>query len=123
MKILIVEDEDILSRVLKEKLEKEKLTVDTVMNGNNVISSVKSFKPDLILLDIVLPKINGLEILGQIRADQSIANIPVLVLSNLGDDQSIKAALKLGAVDYFVKTQHPLNEIVEKIKDNLLKAK
>jgi len=123
MKILIVEDEEILRKVLQEKFEKENFTVKVALDGATVMPLVKTFKPDLILLDIVLPKKDGLSVLQELKADTEFNTIPVIMTSNLGEDEKIKQALKLGAVDYLVKTQHPINEVVEKAKKYLLKAK
>lgn len=120
MKILIVEDEEILMKVLREKLEKEKFIVDAVSEGDLVFDTVKSFKPDLVLLDVVLPKKDGLQVLEQLKSSIEFPNIPVIMLSNLGDDEKIKEALKLGAADYLVKSQHPMNEVVEKIRNYLI---
>jgi DNA-binding response OmpR family regulator len=123
MKILIVEDEQILIKVLKEKFEEEKFEVMAVVDGENILPIAKKFRPDIILLDIVLPKINGLDILANLKSDENLKMIPVIMLSNLDGDEKIKQALSLGAVDYMVKTQHPINEIVEKVSEHILKAK
>ncbi len=123
MKLLIAEDEEILSKVLREKFEKEKFTVLTVTDGAAVMPAVKSGKPDLILLDIMLPKKDGLTVLGELKADEEMKLIPVIIMSNLGDDEKIKEGLSLGASDYLVKTQHPINEVVEKVKEYLIKGK
>lgn len=123
MKILIVEDEEILLKVLQEKLEKEKYKVELVVDGAEVLRRAKSFRPDLILLDLILPNKDGFEVLKELKLDSGLKLIPVVVLSNLGQDEEIKRALQLGAVDYLVKTQHPINEIVEKVKRHLLSGK
>jgi two-component system cell cycle response regulator len=123
MKLLIAEDEEILLKVLREKFEKEKFTVITATDGASVIPLVKSGKPDLILLDIILPKKNGLDVLRELKASPETDNIPVIIMSNLGDDEKIKEGLSLGADDYLVKTQHPINEVVEKVKEFQIKAK
>jgi DNA-binding response OmpR family regulator len=121
MRILIIEDEDVLIRVLKEKFEKEKFTVDIATDGDEALPIAKSTKPDLILLDIILPKSNGLEVLAKIKSDPELSLIPVIILSNLGEDEGIKKALSLGAVDYMIKAQHPINEVVDKVKNYLIK--
>ena len=123
MKILIVEDEEILRKVLQEKFEKENFTVRIAEDGAAVMPLAKSFKPDLILLDIILPKQDGLSVLEDLKSDDDVKTIPVIMTSNLGEDDKIKQALSLGAVDYLVKTQHPINEIVTKVKKYILKAK
>lgn len=123
MKILIVEDEEILLKVLQEKFEKEKFAVSVAMDGEVVLPIVRREHPDLILLDLILPKKNGFDVLTELKADPELKNIPVVALSNLGQDEDIKRALSLGATDYLVKTQHPINEVVEKVNNYLLKGK
>ncbi len=123
MKILIVEDEEILSKVLKEKFEREDFEAFLAVDGEEVLPSAKKNKPDLILLDLILPKKSGFEVLSDLKADSELKIIPVIVLSNLGQDEEIKNALRLGAVDYLVKTQHPINEVVEKVRQQLIKGK
>jgi len=115
MKILIVEDEDVLSLVLEEKFKNEGYSVSIAKDGEEAEPAVKKFKPDIILLDLILPKKGGLEVLESIKANSELKLIPVIVLSNLEGDETIKKALTLGATDYFVKTQHPIAEIVEKV--------
>ncbi len=116
MKILIVEDEQVLSKVLKEKFDKAGFETKVSGDGEIAISDAKSFLPEIIVLDLVLPKKSGFEVLRSIKADPETKMIPVIVVSNLGEDGDIKQALSLGAKDYFVKSQHPINEIVEKVK-------
>ncbi len=123
MKILIIEDEDVLAKVLKEKLEKAKFTVKISSDGDEAVLDIKNWKPNAILLDLMLPKKGGLEVLKEIKGDNSLKNIPVIITSNLGDDESIKKGLQLGAIDYFVKSEHPINEIIEKVKSAMLKGK
>jgi len=123
MKILIVEDEEVLLKVLREKFENEGFKIEIATDGEMVMDMVKKTRPDLVLLDLLLPKKLGLEVLKEMKADVEVKDVQVLVLSNLDNDQDIKAALSLGAVDYFVKTQHPLKEIVEKVKGHLLTPK
>jgi DNA-binding response OmpR family regulator len=83
----------------------------------------KSFKPDAVVLDLLLPKKNGFEVLEILKSDQELKIIPVVVVSNLGEDSDIKRALSLGAADYYVKSEHPLNEIVEKVENVILQSK
>lgn len=123
MKILICEDEITLAKVLQEKFERGKFSVFTVTNGDEILSQVKSLKPDIILLDLIMPKMNGLDALIQLKKDKSVSEIPVIVLSNLDDDEKIKKAFTLGAVDYVVKSHHPINEVVEKVNNYLLQLK
>lgn len=121
MKILIVEDEEVLAKVLEEKLTNENFQVKIAGDGEMALSSAESFRPNLILLDLILPKKHGLVVLDELKANPELKSIPVIILSNLDDDENIKKSLRLGAVDYFVKSQHPLQEIVEKVKEYILK--
>ena len=115
--ILIVEDEDILSRVLKDKFESDGFQVELVTEGNIVIDAIKKFSPDFILLDILLPRKNGLDILKELKSDPKLKKIPVMIISNLFDSKSMKDAKDLGAIEYMVKTEHPINEVVWKVKN------
>ncbi len=116
MKILIVEDEKTLSFVLDEKLKKANFETRIAGDGEVAIAIARSFKPEMILLDLILPKKDGFSVLKELKADEELKMIPVIVLSNLGEDENIKKAFALGAIDYFVKAQHPINEIIEKIE-------
>jgi DNA-binding response OmpR family regulator len=123
MKVLIVEDEEVLLKVLKEKLEKSGYDVATAVDGEAALIRAKDSNPDVIVLDLLLPKKNGFEVLEELKKDEALKVIPVVVVSNLGEDNDIKRALALGAADYYVKSEHPINEIIEKIKHVLLQAK
>ena len=116
-KILIAEDEDILLNVLKDRFEAEGWEVTTAKDGVEAMGAInKEPKLDLVLLDLLMPKKDGFEVLKEVRDNPELKNLPIIVLSNLGGDEDIKKALALGAKDYFVKTQHPMSEIVEKAK-------
>ena len=117
--VLIVEDEEFLVRALKDNLISEGHTVSVAMDGEAVFDELKKKKPSLILLDLLLPKKNGFDVLRDIRMDPEWQHIPVVILSNLGEDSEIKRALELGANDYFVKSQHPIQEVIEKVREYL----
>lgn len=119
MKIVIVEDESALVRVLVEKFNKVGFDVAYATNGEDAIRVVKTTDPDIILLDLILPRKDGFAVLEELKRDGALKTIPVIVLSNLGEDENLKRALRLGAVDYLVKTQHPINEVVEKVQNQL----
>ena len=120
MKVLIVEDEEALRKVLQEKMEHSGFETFAAGDGEEGFAMAKSKNPDIILLDLILPKRNGFEVLGMLKQDEELKGIPVIVLSNLAEDENLKKALQLGAEDYFVKSQHPINEIVEKVKTRFL---
>ncbi len=116
-KILIVEDEIFLSNLLKTTLEKEGFEVVQVFSGKDVSKELLvEERIDLILLDLILPDKNGFEILEEIKKDPLLSKIPVIVLSNLGQEEDILKAKKLGVKDYFVKARESTESIVEKIK-------
>lgn len=117
--ILIVEDEDFLIRTLKDNLVIEGYTIETAKDGEEAIEKIGKKKPDLILLDILMPKKDGFYVLEEIKKNPKWKLIPVIVLSNLGEDAAIKRALEIGADDYFVKSQHPIEEVIERIKEYL----
>lgn len=119
-KIVIVEDEEALARVLKEKFEGEEFAVELAMDGKVALPVIQKMRPDIVLLDLMLPKRDGIDVLRDIKADRDLENLPVIVLSNLDGDEDIKQAIALGAKDYFVKSQHPIKEVVEKVKDFLI---
>ena len=121
MKILIVEDEKILREVLRDEFVHHQFNVETARDGEEALMKAKTMEIDFILLDLMLPKKNGFEVLEALQADPATESIPVIILSNLGQDEDIKRALKLGAIDYFVKAQHPIKEVVEKVKEILLR--
>jgi DNA-binding response OmpR family regulator len=120
--ILLVEDDPMLSELYQTKLEMESYQVTVATDGEAGLRQTKTLKPDLVLLDIMLPKLNGFEVLKKIKADRSTARIPVIVLTNLGGekaDSDKKLALGLGAQEFLVKTFHLPDDIVGKIKTTL----
>lgn len=114
--IIVVEDETFLSKVLSERLIDEGFArVDVAGNGEEALQKIKANPPDIILLDMILPKMNGFEVLQILKKDSTLSTIPVLALSNLGQDQDIVQAKQLGAVDYLVKSNFSLQKVVSKI--------
>ncbi len=118
-KILVVEDEEFLMQALTDNLGQEGCTVDSAANDDEALEHMKKSKPDLVLLDLLMPKRDGFSTIEEIKKNAEWQMIPIIVLSNLGGDDDIKRALALGADDYFVKSQHPIQEVVEKAKDYL----
>lgn len=114
-RILIVDDEEILRRIYTDRLTFEGFTVDTAADGEEALSKIRTSPPNLILLDILMPKLNGIQVLEQISTDTNLKTIPVIVLSNVANDENIKKALALGAKDYLLKTNFSPNEIINKI--------
>jgi DNA-binding response OmpR family regulator len=115
-KILVIEDDKFLRKLLIDRLVEEGYFVDGAIDGEEGLKKVKDEKCDLILLDLILPGINGFEVLSSLKKEKNLEGIPVLILSNLGQKEEIERGLKLGAVDYIIKAHFTLDEIVEKIK-------
>lgn len=118
-RVLIVEDEEFLVQVLKDNLQMEDCVIDTAMNGDEAIDHIRGNRPNLVLLDLLMPKQDGFYVLKEMKKNPEWEKIPVVVLSNLGGDSEIKRALEMGAENFFVKSQHPIGEVVEKIKEYL----
>lgn len=114
-KILIVEDDNFLVKAYQIKFGREGFDVFIAMDGDEGLTMAKKEKPTLIILDLMLPKMNGFEFLKKIKSDEGLKNIPVVALSNLGQKSDQEKAISLGAAEYFIKTEHTLEEIIEKI--------
>jgi DNA-binding response OmpR family regulator len=121
-KILLVEDDPMVVKMYKNKLTREGFSLALAFNGEEGLKALKKDRPDIILLDIMMPKMNGFETLKNIKADPDFKNIPVVILTNLGDrSEDIKKSKELGAEDYWVKVNMPLKELATRIKDILAK--
>lgn len=118
-KILIVEDEESLSEILKTRIANEGFTVVVAANGEQGLAMALSEKPDLILLDILLPKKGGLTMLGELRTQKDAPNVPVIMLTNLSDTDSVNQGLTLGAQDFLVKADTEIGTIVDTIRSKL----
>lgn len=115
-KILIVEDDKFLRELIAKKLMREGYEVEEAIDGEDGIKKTREIMPDLILLDLILPGIDGFEVLRKVKEDEKTASIPVVILSNLGQKDEIEKGLNLGAVDFLIKAHFTPEEIVEKIK-------
>jgi DNA-binding response OmpR family regulator len=122
-KILLAEDDKFLSTAMGEKLTREGFTVLRASNGLEAVALAKAEHPDLVLLDIIMPQKTGFEVLSELRLDPTTRDIPVIVLSNLGQEVDIKKARDLGAIDYLVKSDVEMRVVVAKIKEALAKLK
>lgn len=121
--ILIVDDDIILRQMYEERLKAEDFTVDVATDGEEALKKAKDKKYDLILLDIMMPKINGLDVLKMLKADEDTKNIPVILLTALIQDVDKQKGLAFGADDYIVKSETMPGEVMEKIKKVLAKGK
>jgi DNA-binding response OmpR family regulator len=115
-KILFIEDESALQKTFGDLLRQEGYEMISALDGEVGLRLAKTQKPDLILLDLVLPRLHGFEVLKKLKEDEETRDIPVIVLTNLEGIGDIEKALELGATTYLVKTQYSLEEVVEKIK-------
>jgi len=115
-KILFIEDEAVLQKTFGDILSKEGYRVIGALDGEVGLRLAKSEKPDLILLDLVLPRIHGFKVLKKLKEDPQTKEIPVIILTNLEKMEDVEEALGLGATTYLVKTQYKLEEVIEKVK-------
>lgn len=122
-KILIVEDEEILLTALSEELKQEGFEVVGAKDGIEGVEKISSEKPDLVLLDLVMPRLDGIGALKQMKENEQTRDIPVVILTNLSDYDKVSDALSMGAMDYLVKANYRLEELVTKIKNVLERRK
>jgi len=118
-KILLVEDDDGLANVYKMRLETEGFTVKRVPNGEDALAAAIEIRPDLIVLDVMMPKVSGFDVLDILRNTPETANIKVVMLTALSQESDKEKAEKLGADDYMVKSQVVIADVVERIKHHL----
>jgi len=114
--VLLVEDDVFLASIYQKKFEMEGFKVAAVDNGDKVLLEAKKKKPDIILLDILLPKRDGFSVLALLKADAELKDIPVIMLTNLGQKDDVDKALAAGAVDYLIKAHFKPSEIVDKVR-------
>ena len=121
-KILIIEDDVLVAKMYQKVLTFEGFTVDVAEQGREGLKKAKAGKPDLILLDIMMPKMHGLEVLDRLKVDPATKTIPVVILTNLSGAQDARLGLKKSAVAYLVKSEYKPEEVAAKIKE-ILSAK
>ncbi len=115
-KILLIEDEELIIRLLGRKLTSIGYEVMLAMDGEEGLKKMKASQPDLILLDIIMPRKGGFDVMEEMKLDSQLADIPVIIISNSGQPLELDKAKRLGAVDWLVKTEFDPKEVVEKIK-------
>lgn len=118
-KILIIEDEEIMVDLLQRKLTKEGYEVSVARDGVEGIKIMKKAKPDLILLDIIMPKMGGFEVMEKMAQEKELKKIPVIIISNSGQPVEIDRAQALGAKDWLIKTEFDPKEVIDKIKKQI----
>lgn len=114
-KILIAEDDTFLANAYKIRLLKAGFDIKIAGDGSELLDILNDFTPDIILLDLVMPKMDGFSALHKIKENEDVKNIPVLITSNLGQAEDIKRGMSMGATDYIVKSDLSLEDLVEKI--------
>jgi len=117
--ILFIEDESALQKTFREILKQEGYEMTSALDGEVGLRLAETQKPDLILLDLILPRVHGFEVLKKLKEDKETKDIPVIVLTNLEGLGDVEKAIELGATTYLVKAQYSLEEVVQKIKKAL----
>lgn len=117
--ILLIEDDTFLKDIYVTQLKKSGYKVEVAFDGEAGLSKIKELKPDLLLLDIILPKIDGWKLLELIKGDVNFKDLKVVILSNLGQKEEIEKGFDFGAIRYFVKAEYTPKEVVEEIKEIL----
>lgn len=120
-RILFIEDEAALQKTFGDILKSEGFEVISALDGETGLNLVKKENPDLVLLDLILPKIHGLDVLKEMKQNENTKNIPVIVLTNVESIEEIDKALELGATTYLVKSNYSLEDVIAKIKKALEK--
>lgn len=118
-RVLIVEDEAPLSTALAEKMRKEGYEAEVAKNGQEGLEAIKRNKPDIILLDVIMPIMDGMSMLRNLRTDNEAKDIPVIILSNLSDSNDILQAMQNNTYDYLIKSDVTLEVIVDRIKSRI----
>ena len=118
-KVLIIEDEENLKFLLVQKFTEEGFDVEEAIDGEEGMKKLKENKPDLVLLDLLLPGIDGFEVLSRLKRDSNLESIPVIIISNFSQEGEIERGLKLGAIDYLIKADLTLDKIVERVRKAL----
>ena len=118
-KILFIEDDPFLIDIYSNKIKQAGFSVEVAEDGERGLQKIKEEKPDLVLLDIVLPKMDGWEVLEKIRQEESLKDLKVVILSNLGQKEEVDKGLALKATKYLIKAHYTPSEVIEEIKELL----
>lgn len=123
IKVLIIEDDSYISDMYRIKLESENFEVVVAEDGVAGIKQLEKYRPDVILLDVVMPKVDGFSVLKSIKSTDEIKNIPVVMLTNLGQKDNVERGFELGASGYIIKAHFTPSEVVKKVKEILEKER
>ena len=122
-RITLIEDDRFLSSLIKARLEKEGYIVTQGFDGEEAIKILRQSKPNLIVLDLIMPKVTGFEVLEAISISPDLTGTPVVILSNLAQDSDVQKAKSLGATEYFVKVRVSIDDVIKKVKNILSEQK
>jgi len=120
-KILMIEEDRFLRKIYKNKFSKAGFEFREAISGDEGLNKIYSEKPDLVLLDLMLPKRSGFDVLMELKRDKITRKIPVIILSNLAQEEDIKRVMSLGANDYLIKTEVSLSDVIDRVKECLTK--
>lgn len=118
-KVLLVEDDKMILDMYTLKFTQEGYEVTQAENGKDGLELAKKVNPDIVLLDIILPQMDGFTVLKSLKADPKMKDVPVVLLTNLGQDGDVKKGIELGAVDYLIKANFTPSQVVDKVKSVL----
>lgn len=118
-RILLIEDEEMLANMYEVKFKNEGFELEKALDGSDGLAKAKANKPDFILLDIIMPKMDGFSVLKSLKEDETTKDVPVMLLTNLGQEEDIKKGQELGAVGYLVKANITPSEVVAEVKKKL----
>jgi len=122
-KVLMIEEDRFLRKIYRDKLSRLGFDFFEATNGEEGLNKVIAEKPDLVILDLILPRKNGFDVLIDMKSNKNTENIPVIILSNLGQESDIQRGLSLGAEAYLIKTEVSLSEVVDQVREQLAKIK
>ncbi len=122
IKILVAEDDKLISGSLCDALKAAGYDPTPAYDGEEAVAKAKEITPDLVLLDIMMPKLDGISVLWEIKANPATASMPVVVLTNIGDVETISKIVEAGAVDYLLKSDQSVDDIIQKVKDVLARS-
>ncbi len=120
--LLVAEDDQFYANLYRTKLEKEGFGVVTAANGKETLELLKQHSPNLIILDLVMPEMDGFEVLKKIKEEKNLRDVPVIILSNLGQQEDIDRAQALGVFKYIVKSNVSIHQMVESVEEALTSA-
>ncbi len=123
LKIVCAEDDKMISTALAEGFKNAGFEVTPAYDGEEALAKIKEIKPDVVLLDIMMPKMDGIAVVWEMKADAEIAGIPVVMLTNLSDPDTVSKILETGVTDYLLKSEQTIDQIIEKVNQVMSRAK